>query len=141
MDTDQLRDIEQIKQLKARYFRCMDTKQWEDFAEVFTRDATLRWGEGEGDVFQGRTEIVERLRHILREAITVHHGYMPEIEITAPGQAHGIWAMSDRIEHPKYRLVGRGHYTETYRIEDDAWRIAATHLTRLTAERSVREAP
>ena len=26
----QLLDIEQIKQLKARYFRLMDTKQWDE---------------------------------------------------------------------------------------------------------------
>ena len=30
---------EEIKQLKARYFRLMDTKQWQKFAAVFTEDA------------------------------------------------------------------------------------------------------
>ncbi len=31
-------DIEQIKQLKARYFRMIDTKDWEGFRELFTDD-------------------------------------------------------------------------------------------------------
>ena len=31
-------DIEQIKQLKARYFRLLDTKDWDAFAELFTDD-------------------------------------------------------------------------------------------------------
>ena len=37
-NVQQLLDIEAIKQLKARYFRCMDTKDWDGFAGVF-RDA------------------------------------------------------------------------------------------------------
>ena len=31
-------DIEQIKQLKARYFRLLDAKDWDAFAELFTDD-------------------------------------------------------------------------------------------------------
>ena len=141
IDAAELADIEQIKQLKARYFRCMDTKDWTGFGQVFTKDAQLRWGEGEDEVFRGREQILESLAHILRDAITVHHGHMPEIEITGPGRARGVWAMFDRVEHPKYLLVGHGHYTETYAVEDGEWRIATTHLTRLKVERTVKEAP
>ena len=36
-----LLDIEAIKQLKARYFRYVDTKQWDDLKALFTADA--RW--------------------------------------------------------------------------------------------------
>ena len=38
---DELDAIEQIKKLKARYFRCMDTKDWDGFQNVFTADATM----------------------------------------------------------------------------------------------------
>ena len=38
---ERLQAIEDIKQLKARYFRCMDTKDWDGFAAVFTPDATM----------------------------------------------------------------------------------------------------
>jgi len=31
-------DVEQIKQLKARYFRLLDTKDWDGFADLFTDD-------------------------------------------------------------------------------------------------------
>ena len=37
----QLMDIEAIKQLKARYFRFMDEKRWDEWGQVFTHDATL----------------------------------------------------------------------------------------------------
>ena len=42
-------DIEAIKQLKARYFRMMDTKDWDGLARVFTEDVHLDMaGEGGG---------------------------------------------------------------------------------------------
>ena len=37
----ELEDLEQIRQLKARYFRFMDTKQWELLATVFTDDVNI----------------------------------------------------------------------------------------------------
>ena len=33
--------VEKIKKLKARYFRCMDTKDWDGFQSVFAPDATM----------------------------------------------------------------------------------------------------
>ena len=48
----ELRDIESIKQLKARYFRFMDTKQWDEWQWVFTEDARLKWGPEEGSGLQ-----------------------------------------------------------------------------------------
>jgi hypothetical protein len=131
--------IEEIKQLKARYFRLLDTKQWDAFGEVFAKDGELRYGEGERDVLRGRERIVARLSEILRDCVTAHHGHMPEIEILGPGEARGIWSMFDYVEHPRYVLRGFGHYTERYRVEDGAWRIASLHLTRLRVERTLKE--
>ena len=36
-----LEDMEQIKQLKARYFRFVDEKKWTEFGELFTSDAKI----------------------------------------------------------------------------------------------------
>jgi len=38
---EQLVELEAIKQLKARYFRLMDTKQWLPFSQVFTDDVLV----------------------------------------------------------------------------------------------------
>ena len=42
--------IEEIHQLKARYFRCMDTKDWAGLTDVFAPDAVMdmsgEMGEG-----------------------------------------------------------------------------------------------
>ena len=35
-----LEDIELIKQLKAKYFRFLDTNAWSEMAEIFVPDAT-----------------------------------------------------------------------------------------------------
>jgi len=40
-DVEKLLALEEIKQLKARYFRCMDKKDWKGYLAVFTPDATL----------------------------------------------------------------------------------------------------
>jgi len=40
-DIERFLAIEEIIQLKARYFRCTDTKDWAGFAAVFAKDVTV----------------------------------------------------------------------------------------------------
>ena len=56
-DVQQLLDIEAIKQLKARYFRLMDLKQWDDWGMVFATDCIMEVPEAEM-VNTGRQDIV-----------------------------------------------------------------------------------
>jgi hypothetical protein len=65
---------------------------------------------------------------------SAHHGHCHEITIDSDTEAHGVIAMEDylRAADRVTELVhGIGHYTESYRFEDGAWRIAKTKLTRL----------
>ena len=48
-DIECLLAIEEIKNLKARYFRCMDTKGWTGFQAVFAADATADFTREGGD--------------------------------------------------------------------------------------------
>ena len=136
MSTSDERDaIEAIKRLKARYFRFMDTKRWDDWAQVFTADAVMDVPEADM-VSHGRTEIVANVSEVLKGARTVHHGHMPEIEIIDAEHARGIWAMADYVEWPerdgrRIGLQGYGHYLDAYAIEGGEWRIARTRLERL----------
>lgn len=53
----------------------------------------------EADVVnRGRGEIVANISTALTGARTVHHGHMPEIDLTGADTARGLWAMSDLIE-------------------------------------------
>ncbi len=126
-----LLDVDAIQQLKARYFRCMDTKDWDGFAAVFTADAVM---DADGYVGEGREAIVAFLRRILDRVVTTHHGHMPEITITGPNTATGIWAMFDYLTfpgEPPTGFRGYGHYHEEYVRERDGWRIRRVRLTRL----------
>jgi len=134
MEVSELVEIEEIKQLKARYFRFMDQKRWDEWGDVFTEDATLQYGPNPGDIFEGRDRIVEGLRNVLKDALTAHHGQMPEIEITGDATATGIWAMFDSVEMPGITLKGYGHYEEEYIKDDGKWKIRNLRLTRLRVD-------
>jgi hypothetical protein len=93
-----------------------------------------------GMVEHGREAIVAAVSGALIGTQTVHHGHMPEIEITGPDTARGTWAMFDYVEWPRSEsgerigLTGYGHYLEEYIREDGEWRIARTHLARLRVD-------
>ena len=129
MSTD---DIEAIKQLKARYFRTMDTKDWAAMRAVFTDDVTIDTTASGGNVITTADKFMAFLQEALGEATTVHQGHMPEIALTSPTTATGIWALNDIVIFPTgVRLDGYGHYHETYVKADGEWRIASSTLTRL----------
>jgi uncharacterized protein (TIGR02246 family) len=137
-DIQRLIDIEAIKQLKARYFRFLDTKDWAGFSSVFTLDVHLMVPEGDVDV-TGRNAVVEAISSLLAGVLTVHQGHMPEIQITGPDTASGVWAMFDYLDFPttdgtRNGMQGYGHYHERYAREADAWRISELLLTRLRVD-------
>jgi hypothetical protein len=128
-------DVEAIRQLKARYFRLMDTKDWDGMAAVFTDDVEIDMrGEG-GGVTHGPGEFMAFLRANIEPVVTVHHGHMPEIELTSPTTATGVWAMEDELWWPEggpiRHMHGYGHYHETYEKTPAGWRINTMTLTRL----------
>lgn len=136
MDPERLVDLEEIKQLKARYFRLMDEKNWDAWADVFTVDCTMENG-APGHVTTGRSEIVAYVRRAVAHLVTVHHGHMPEIAFESGRDATGVWALYDLVEGKGYRMEGWGHYHDRYRRCDDGrWRIGSTRLTRLRVDAS-----
>jgi SnoaL-like protein len=136
-DVERLIAREEIKQLKARYARAVDTKDWALLAEVFAPDAISGPNE-QGESTVGLQAIVERLRGALGTVETVHHAHSPEIELTSATTANGIWAQEDQIWNfpsgTKGRLHGFGHYHDRYVKLDAGWRIAQTQLARIRVE-------
>ena len=71
-------DIEAIKQLKARYFRTMDTKDWNGMREVFTDDVVVDTTSSGGGVVRGADEFRRRSSGTRSETSSrVHHGTLP----------------------------------------------------------------
>lgn len=135
-ELERLVAIQEISQLKARYFRCMDTKDWAGLAEVFAPDAVMDMQEEAGAMVEGGgPAIADFVRSSVEEVVTVHHGHMPEITVTSPTEATGIWAMEDVLQWPEGSPIaamhGFGHYHERYVKLDGAWRIAHLRLSRL----------
>lgn len=136
-DVQRLVVIEEIKKLKARYFRLLDAHDWTAFAELFTDDAAFDIAESSSGV-RTKEDFVAALRKHLTTAVSVHHGHMPEIDVVDENTATGVWAMFDSVEPPEGStyptLTGFGHYHEEYRREGDDWRISRLRLTRLKRE-------
>jgi uncharacterized protein (TIGR02246 family) len=128
-------DIEAIRQLKARYFRTLDTKDWAAMRQVFTDDVVMDTTASGGTVVTGADEIMSFLLGVIGDVVTVHHGHTPEIELTSATTATGIWAMEDMLRWPDGReMHGYGHYHETYEKAGGAWRIKTLTLTRLRTD-------
>ncbi len=130
-----MEDILAIQMVKARYFRAMDTKDWDLLRSVLTEGVEIDVTDDveDGEVYAGRDRFVDTCAKVLRDATTVHHGHMPEIEVTGPGTATGTWAMEDFVDWGEGRgFRGYGHYHERYEKDPSGtWRIAALTLTRI----------
>ncbi len=120
MTDTRLADIEEIRQLKARYFRLMDQKRWDEWLDVFVEDVRIDTPvdtPGQ-DPIVGRENVIAFLAPSLEGVITCHHGHTSEIAITGPDTASGTWAMEDRLDWLPDKggayIVGAGWYEEQY---------------------------
>jgi hypothetical protein len=127
-----------ITEVKARYCRTLDTKDWAGYADVFTEDFELDTSAAGGPgVIRGRDAALRMIRTSVELARTAHQVHSPEIALEGD-TAHVIWAMQDRVvwgeRRPDPKALGHtgyGHYHERYVRKDGQWRIAAQRLTRL----------
>lgn len=160
---EQMAAIEEIKQLKAQYCYCVDHKDWARWASLFTPDARVDESAsgiathpvtGErlpvanfsheflDSMFSGfewplvgRQAIQSFGETIAGNNLTVHHVFIPEIELTSDTTAKAIWPMEDYAwwteGSPVRYMHGLGYYRETYeRLEDERWYIKTIDFTR-----------
>lgn len=125
-------ELEAIKQLKAQYCRYLDTKRWDDWRQLFTDDFVSDTSPSGGKRIAGADDFVAFVRQTLGKQPTVHQIHAPEITLTSPTTATGVWALEDVVRlAPGVNLNGYGHYHETYAKVDGRWLIKASTLTRL----------
>lgn len=131
--------IEDVRTVKARYCRCLDTKDWDGFAALFTADAVMDVHEDTGNPpVTGIPAIVAQVRFAVDHAATSHQVHSPEITMDGAETAQGIWAMQDRVVWQAGHspipgvasITGYGQYHESYRREGGVWKIAALRLSR-----------
>jgi hypothetical protein len=132
-DIEQLLAKEEIKLLKARRDRAVDTKDWDTYLalhapdHVSHNDGFERWNNAE--------EMIANVRKLLGpDKISVHHSHTPEITFESPTKATGIWAMEDNIfwkqGDEEHWLNGFGFYYETYELRDGKWLFTSRRLKR-----------
>ncbi len=135
-----LPEVEAIKQLKARYCRHLDAKDWVSWRALFADDFVSELAVAGGGRRVGADDFVAYTRCTLGKPsqCTVHHVHAPEIALTSTTTARGVWAMTDLVRLlPTVTLHGYGHYHETYEKRNGQWCITSSRLTRLREDIAV----
>ena len=131
---DRLFAIEEIKQLRARYCRGIDTKDWDLLASTLAPDVeldlpSLRAG---GREVRGTEAFLSLVKEWFGSAPSLHANHLPEIALLSPDRATGIWAQEHYLG-PLYKAgVHHGHgygysHDEYARIEGE-WKVAKVRL-------------
>jgi hypothetical protein len=123
------RDIREISQLKYRYLRTLDSKDWDAFEQCFVPEAT---GDYNGLVFDDRATLVSYMRENLGEGlVTMHQAHHPEIEVDGD-TATGGWYLYDRVivEAFSFMLEGAAFYSDRYVRTPEGWRVSHTGYRR-----------
>lgn len=126
-----LEDIEGIKRVKHKYFRCIDKALWDELVDdCFAEDAIADFGEY--GIVRGR----ESLRLFYREkvgsaySLCVHQGHNPEIDLTSDLTATGIWQLENFMVTAKtntgYWITA--FYEDEYVKEEGKWKINKTKI-------------
>lgn len=124
-----LEAIHEITQLKYRYLRALDTKEWAEFEECFVPGAT---GDYAGLTFDSRATLVGYMReHLGPAVVTLHQCHHPEIDVDGD-TATGRWYLQDRVLAAEWRFVmeGAAFYDDRYVRTAAGWRIAHTGYRR-----------
>jgi hypothetical protein len=128
-----LDDIEAIKQVQGRFLRAADTRDGDLVRTTVIDDFYCDTGSGGRGETRGIDNFVARITST--PAIAVHHALMPEIELTSPDSATGIWAVHMFAKTADGTVVnGFGYYNNTYQKQDGAWLLSTLRLSWLHRE-------
>lgn len=132
-DIETLLALEEIKLLKARRDRAVDTKDWDTYYALHAPDHR---SHNDGfPAWNSADEMIAAVKARLGpEIISVHHSHTPEITFQSAEAASGIWAMEDNIfwkqGDEEHWLNGFGFYHETYEKRDGRWVFTSRQLKR-----------
>jgi hypothetical protein len=147
-DLQRLVAIEDIRQLKARYWQGVDMKDEAILRSVFTDDAVIDFRsesyppDNIPETMPSADEFPAYCLKGLEGFVTAHHGHVPQIIFKTDSNANGVWPMEDNfwaidpVASGFSHLHGCGFYYDSYRNTTDGWRISATTLKRLHVVRA-----
>lgn len=149
-DLERLKAFDEIRQVKARYFRGVDTGDSELVRGILAADCVLDYMGCCTDPKTGR-DFLPAMNVVMRGSaswsaqglaafgiVSVHQGHNCEIELTSETTANVIWSMTDRLYMPEgsaYALMtGYGYYYETYEKIGGSWKIKTLQIRRIRVE-------
>ena len=131
----QLSDLEDIRTLKHRYIRSIDTADLKLLATLLTDDISVDYRGGDYRVtLSGKDNFLEFTANSFNSnAVAMHHGHMPDITLTGEDTATGLWYLEDIFISldSKSHTIGTAIYKDEYRREDGVWKIARTEYDRV----------
>jgi hypothetical protein len=134
-------DYEEIRRLKARYFRAIDSHRWQELASLYTDEARF---EGFAFPTGDAREFIAGVSNYLTGIRSMHQGFNPEFMVVNEDRVRGVWSMCDYLtweigSRTEYRDVeipgqwgirGYGYYEEEYERTELGWRVSFQRLTR-----------
>lgn len=145
-------DILALQQIKARYFRGVDTGDGDLVRAILAEDCELDYRGCCTDPATGR-DFIPAMNVVLHGRdnwasdglskfgiVSVHQGHNFEVEFLTDTCASGVWSMTDRLWFPPggpfALMTGYGHYHERYEKVDGASQIKTIQVTRIRVEAS-----
>ena len=130
-----LMDIEAIKQLKHAYFRCVDTANLEELADLIHEEVSVSFVGGTYEwKLQGKQDYLDNIGvSFSTQSIGQHNGHHPEIQMLSETEATGLWYLADNmwILAHKAKTFGTSLYWDRYEKVDGKWLIKDTSYERL----------
>lgn len=123
----ELRDLEELRHLKANYCHLVDARSWDELSELFTEDAVCDYGFfGQ---YKGREEVVHGFFQgavAAASSFMVHMVHNPVIEVKGD-RATAKWYLTAQTTNlPSNRAVWvMGIYHDRFERVKGRWRIAS----------------
>lgn len=136
--------MEAIRQLQAKYQRCLDTRDFDGIAECFADDVRSAYGNGSMS-YDGKDAVLGFLRKVMTKHIpSTHLIHGGEIDVDLPLSeenegglskqytAHAKWYLEDYLLHRLFlaKLHGAAIYDVDYRKTNGKWQITKIGYTR-----------
>jgi hypothetical protein len=146
-EIEHLEAIEEIKQVKARYFRGVDTNDAELVRGLLAPDCILDYMGCCTDPTTGR-DFLPAMNVVMRGRaawpskglgaagiVSVHQGHNCEVALDSDTTGHAIWSMTDRLFMPAGApfavMIGYGYYHETYEKIAGHWMVKTLRIQRI----------
>lgn len=131
---DRLEAIQEIKDLKARYFLACDQKRHEDVRDCFAEgEVVIEYGRIGS--FSHRDDMVEVFQRLAcqEHMVEMHHAQNSQITIHSADTASAVWGLYYYLIDTKHKTCTQlgGSYDDEYIRVEGRWQISKTvyHLT------------